>query len=325
MNVVMPLIVIAVTRALDLPLEIRAALVAISISPVPPILQKNQLGAGGRIEFVTGLLVAMSALAIVLVPLWVWIIDRVFARHGDLGPLAVAKVMLTTVFLPLALGLLVRRFVPAAQRASSVVMGIAGVLLAIVSAILIWGMWPQIRIFIGNGPILVIVAIVVVGLIVGHVLGGPNEGDRTALAMATASRHPAVALAVATSGTLTERSRSSRSSCSICWSRPWSRFRTRSGDTAGSRRRRNRHDRRAMPAAWRDRRADVARHPLLITRVDESLNGLPHSPCPERHQTRSGDSHGRSDSPAGLLGQPRHRDGRHPRSCCSAACKPWWQ
>ena len=68
---------------------------AISISPVPPILQKKQLGAGGRIEFVTGLLVAMSALAIVLVPLWVWILDRVFARHAELYPLAVAKVMLT--------------------------------------------------------------------------------------------------------------------------------------------------------------------------------------------------------------------------------------
>ena len=177
---------------------------AISISPVPPILQKKQLGAGGRIEFVTGLLVAMSALAIVLVPLWVWILDQVFARHAELRPLAVAKVMLTTVFIPLTIGLLIRRFVPAAQRASPVVMAIAGVMLVIVAAILIWGLWPQIRVFIGNGPILLIVAIVVVSLIVGHVLGGPIEGDRTALAMATASRHPAVALAVATSGVVVE-------------------------------------------------------------------------------------------------------------------------
>ena len=128
----MPIIVVVVATALDLPFEVKAALVAISISPVPPILQKNQLGAGGRIEFVTGLLVAMSALAIVLVPLWVWILDQVFARHAELRPLAVAKVMLTTVFIPLTIGLLIRRFVPAAQRASSVVMAIAGVVLVIV-------------------------------------------------------------------------------------------------------------------------------------------------------------------------------------------------
>jgi BASS family bile acid:Na+ symporter len=142
----------------------------------------------------------MSALAIVLVPLWVWILDRVFARHAELYPTAVAKVMLTTVFIPLTIGLLVRRFVPVAQRASGTVMTAAGVILGIVSAILIWGLWPQVRIFIGNGLILLIVAIVVAGLIVGHLLGGPIAGDRTALAMATASRHPAVALAVATSG-----------------------------------------------------------------------------------------------------------------------------
>ena len=235
MSVVMPIIVIAVSRTLDLPLEVRAALVAISISPVPPILQKKQLGAGGRIEFVTGLLVAMSALAIVLVPLWVWILDQVFDRHGHLGPLAVAKIMLTTVFVPLTLGLLIRRFVPAAQRASPVVMAIAGALLAIVAVILIWGLWPQIRGFIGNGAVLLIIALVVVGLIVGHVLGGPKEGDRTALAMATASRHPAVALAVATSGTLTEAKPELRRHPALSGGRDRGvDSRTRNGDSADS-------------------------------------------------------------------------------------------
>jgi len=202
--VVMPLIVVAVATALDLPFAVKVALVAISISPVPPILQKKQLDAGGRIEFVTGLLVAMSALAIVLVPLWVWILDRTFARHAELYPLAVAKVMLTTVFIPLTVGLLIRRFMPKARRASRPVMAIAGVILAVVAASLIWGLWAQVRVFIGNGLILFIVAMVAVGLIVGHLLGGPIEGDRTALAMATASRHPAVALAVATSGVSTQ-------------------------------------------------------------------------------------------------------------------------
>jgi BASS family bile acid:Na+ symporter len=205
MNVVMPLIVIAATRALDLPFEIRVALVAISISPVPPILQKNQLGAGGRIEFVTGLLVAMSALAIVLVPLWVWIIDRVFSHHGELYPLAVAKVMLTTVFVPLTLGLLIRRFVPAARRASAPVMTIAGAMLAIVAVILIWGLREQVMALIGNGLILVIVAIVVVGLDRRPPARRADRGlTAPPLAMATASRHPAVALAVATSGAAVE-------------------------------------------------------------------------------------------------------------------------
>jgi hypothetical protein len=50
MMVVMPLIVIAVVLLLDLPFEVKVALVAISISPVPPILQKNQISAGGPLD-----------------------------------------------------------------------------------------------------------------------------------------------------------------------------------------------------------------------------------------------------------------------------------
>jgi BASS family bile acid:Na+ symporter len=34
------------------------------------------------------------------------------------------------------------------------------------------------------------------GLAVGHLLGGPNADDRSALALATATRHPGVALAI---------------------------------------------------------------------------------------------------------------------------------
>ena len=200
MSVVMPLLVVLIATALDLRFEVKVALVAISMAPVPPILQQKQIGAGGRREFVTGLLVAMSALAVVLVPVSLWILDQVFARHAELNPLAVGKIMLTSVFIPLTVGLLVRRFVPAAERASPVVMAVAGLLLLVVAAILLWGLWPQVRVFIGDGRLLLIAAIVVIGLAVGHLLGGPIEGDRTALAMATASRHPAVALAIATSG-----------------------------------------------------------------------------------------------------------------------------
>jgi BASS family bile acid:Na+ symporter len=38
---------------------------------------------------------------------------------------------------------------------------------------------------------------VFVGIAIGHFLGGPDPEDRTMLAVATASRHPAVALAIA--------------------------------------------------------------------------------------------------------------------------------
>jgi hypothetical protein len=65
-------------------------------------------------------------------------------------------------------------------------MAFAGALLIVLLLVLLWGLRAQIAGFVGNGQVLLIVGLVIAGLIVGHVLGGPIEGDRTSLAMATA-------------------------------------------------------------------------------------------------------------------------------------------
>jgi len=50
---------------------------------------------------------------------------------------------------------------------------------------------------IGQGTLVVTLAVVAFGLLVGHLLGGPDPGNRGALASATVSRHPAIALLLA--------------------------------------------------------------------------------------------------------------------------------
>jgi BASS family bile acid:Na+ symporter len=50
---------------------------------------------------------------------------------------------------------------------------------------------------IGHGVLLVIAAIVLFGLTVGHLLGGPDAGNRGALALATSARHPGLAITLA--------------------------------------------------------------------------------------------------------------------------------
>jgi BASS family bile acid:Na+ symporter len=47
-----------------------------------------------------------------------------------------------------------------------------------------------------NFTVLAIAIFVAIGLLTGHLLGGPDDEDRTALALATATRHPGVAIAV---------------------------------------------------------------------------------------------------------------------------------
>jgi bile acid:Na+ symporter, BASS family len=57
--------------------------------------------------------------------------------------------------------------------------------------------FPAIWSLIGNGAVAALAVFVVVGLAVGHLLGGPDPEDRTVLALSTSSRHPGVAAAIA--------------------------------------------------------------------------------------------------------------------------------
>ena len=202
MSVVMPTIAALIATLFALPFEVKVALVALALSPVPPIIQKKQVTAGARMDYVVGLLVAMSLLAVVVVPLTMTLLNWIFDRSAVLGPVAVAEIMGQTVLAPLLLGLLVRHFFPVTARASRPIIQAAMALLVIAVAILVYGMWPTIASFLRDGTLLALIAVAVIGLAVGHFLGGPVPADRTALALATTSRHPAVALAVTTAGTV---------------------------------------------------------------------------------------------------------------------------
>ncbi len=197
MSIVMPLLAVGIARLFSFPVEVEAGLVALAISPVPPILYKKQLGGGGRREYVVGLLVAVGLLSIVLVPLSVAILDAIFATSVLVSPLVVGRIILTSVLLPLAFGLLIRQWFPVAEKSSSHIIALAGLLLVVAAGMLLWGLWPVIRTFLGDGVGLMLAVFALIGLCVGHLLGGPHPGDRTSLALATVSRHPAVALAIA--------------------------------------------------------------------------------------------------------------------------------
>jgi bile acid:Na+ symporter, BASS family len=57
--------------------------------------------------------------------------------------------------------------------------------------------WPALQKLAYNGMILAMVLFIVGGLAIGQLLGGRRDGDKSALAIATASRHPRLAIAIA--------------------------------------------------------------------------------------------------------------------------------
>jgi BASS family bile acid:Na+ symporter len=198
MNVIMPLFATPLALAFDFHQAVKIALVALAISPVPPILPKKELKAGGTASYSIGLLVAVALLAIILVPLATQVLALAFGREARISPRSVASLVLSTVLLPTAAGIALRRLAPAfAERMARPVSAVAFVLLIAGSLPILFTAWPAIWSLIGNGHVLAFVAFVLVGLTTGHLLGGPDPQDRTVLALSTASRHPGVAIAIA--------------------------------------------------------------------------------------------------------------------------------
>lgn len=197
MNVIMPAVAVGIALAFDLDRPLKVALITLAVSPVPPILPGTQLKAGGRSSYVVGLLATAALVSIVFVPAAAAAIGRIFGEEVRTAPSAIAWIVGTSILAPLLAGVVVARFAPAiAARIAMPLAHVATIVLVVAFLPVLLKIWPAIVGSFGNFSLLTIVVFVALGLGVGHVLGGPDSEDRSVLALATASRHPGVALAV---------------------------------------------------------------------------------------------------------------------------------
>jgi BASS family bile acid:Na+ symporter len=196
MFLVVPAFAVFLAATTSLPPAIRFAIVAMSVGPVPPVLPFKQMKAGAEEAYAIGLLVAASLASIVLTPLLVAAAARLLGANAQVGGAQVARTLLLSIGLPLAAGMALRA---ASGRVALAVSNLAqragSLVLLAVFAVMVAAAWREILSLLGNGSALAIAAAVAVGLLAGHLLA--REPYRAALALAAASRHPGVALAIA--------------------------------------------------------------------------------------------------------------------------------
>lgn len=197
MYLVMPTLAILIALYAELERPLLIALMLLALSPVPPVLPGKQMKAGGGADFVLGLFVVSAIVAMLAVPAGIEVIGRVFDRELDVPFAVTARVVATSVLLPAIAGLALARAAPAfsTRMADPLSKASSLLLVALLMPVVIMG-WDRMVVHVGNYTILVIVLFVAAGLLTGHLLGGPRTEDRTALALATATRHPGVAIAV---------------------------------------------------------------------------------------------------------------------------------
>jgi BASS family bile acid:Na+ symporter len=198
MSVLMPLFALALVLLFDLHPAVEIALVAISVSPIPPIFPNKALKAGGAEPYTIGLMVASCTLAVIVIPVAMEIFERVTGFPLTMRARTVAWTVLTSVFIPLVIGMAVRALATAFADRLAKPMALIALVLLILSALpVLVGMARPMWSLIGDGTLLSLAVFAFVGLAVGHLLGGPVSSDRSVLALASATRHPAVALGIA--------------------------------------------------------------------------------------------------------------------------------
>jgi BASS family bile acid:Na+ symporter len=199
MNVLGPIVAIIVCRLFDLHPAVIVALVTLSMTPVGALFPQGMLGLvkPERGAHAHGLFVATTLLSVVLTPLAVEVINVLYGEDLHLSPLTVASVAVGALLLPLGIGLVIGRVFPAAKRWVPAIQQASGRLfLVCLVGFAILG-WSRMALIIRDGTLPAIAIISMCGIAVGHLLGGPDEDDRTVLAFAAVSRHPGVAIAIA--------------------------------------------------------------------------------------------------------------------------------
>jgi BASS family bile acid:Na+ symporter len=197
MHVVMPLLALLVSALFAIPPVVRLTLLCLAISPIPPFLPSKAGKAGGEDAYTIGLLVSTSLLSILILPLSLEALGKVFGLTVGAPLPALVKIIATTLLGPTAVGMAIRHFWPSAARFGKPLTTIATLLLLVAVVPVVITAWPAFRALIGDGTLLTIILLALCGLASGHLLGGPYAGDRTVLALATATRHPVVAMTIA--------------------------------------------------------------------------------------------------------------------------------
>jgi bile acid:Na+ symporter, BASS family len=198
MNVVMVLIVVAAASIFDLAFPVKVALLALAVSPVPPLLPRKEQEMGATESYAVGLLVAAVLLSLVFIPWSIEWIGLYFRQDTHVSASQVAPVVLVSAIVPLCLGIAVHRLAPGlARRLQRPVARLSLVLLVLGVLPILFSMWGTMWNTIAEGAVIALVIFTLIGLAVGHVLGGPDPNNRTALALATCSRHPGIALTIA--------------------------------------------------------------------------------------------------------------------------------
>jgi BASS family bile acid:Na+ symporter len=199
MFVFVPAVVMILSVMLGLRGPVPAVLLALSVAPMPPLISNKELDAGGEPDYAIGLQMLATLFSIAVMPLMILLAGVVFGRSDNFYPTPMVMVLMITVLAPMLIGMALGHFLPESRATIATWAGRIGwTALGLGAVALLAARGSDIVERLGDGTLLICVVIVGAALAIGHLLGGPEPGNRRALAITCAARHPGVAITVVT-------------------------------------------------------------------------------------------------------------------------------
>ena len=196
-NVIVPAVALVMVWALPIEPIVKIAIFVMAVSPMAPFLPGKMLKAGADSSYVVGLYCAIMLLAVILVPATIALAAAISGKTVSAPVGELAKLVALSVLLPLGAGLGTAMLAPAfARRAASIANLVAILALLPIVVLILVKSWSGLGALFGNGALLAIVVTLVAALAAGYMLGGPDRGNRIALALAAATRHPGIAILI---------------------------------------------------------------------------------------------------------------------------------
>jgi BASS family bile acid:Na+ symporter len=193
--VLVPLLAFVITALLSFGEERELGLLLMACAAGAPFLIKLAQMAGADLAIATGVLVLLLVITVLYMPLVVPLI----APEADVSAAAIARPLVLTMLLPLAIGLIANRLVPTwAERLLPLLGMLANIaLVALIVATVATNFEALLSVF-GTGAILAALLFIAGAFAIGYFLGITGRGTREELALGTAQRNTAAAMVVAT-------------------------------------------------------------------------------------------------------------------------------
>jgi BASS family bile acid:Na+ symporter len=192
--ILVPILAYLIVLVIPLDQGLATGLILLATAAGAPFLPKLAQAAKGNMAFGVGLMVLLMVVTIIYMPL----VMPLLLPGVEVNPLEIARSLVSLMLIPLAIGLFVKaRYGSTAESLQphmSQTSTVALVLLMVSAIVLNFSTMIGV---IGTGGILAILIFIIVALVLGYFLGGPEANIRSVLGLGTAQRNLSAALVVA--------------------------------------------------------------------------------------------------------------------------------